>query len=159
MPAMIARERITLYVYALCEPTEGFVPRYVGISHNVTQRLSKHRSKDGLPQVYEWMRSIGYAPKVIILEVTEEPRIFFGRDKEAWWINYLEDQGHSLLNRTNAIAYTANYRAIRFGKTCAKYLKKSCYRLKVGKPAQMYFQVDADGFPVPGKHYLAPATR
>lgn len=154
---MIARTPVTLFVYALCEPGDEFCPRYVGISKDVGARLAKHKSPTGLPQVYEWMQSVEFRPRVHILETTVQPRCFFGRDVESWWIHHLTEQGHSLLNRTNPAADMRRYRAERFGKQCAKALRRACYQLKAGRPASMHFQVDASGFPVPGKHWQAPS--
>lgn len=63
-------------VYALCDPRVPTVPRYVGMSSNLTARLSKHRTRPNSFDAKRWIKGLaddGLPPCLIVLgEFTTE---------------------------------------------------------------------------------------
>jgi predicted GIY-YIG superfamily endonuclease len=59
---------MTVYVYALCEPSTGEI-RYVGKSRNPVQRLAGHLTSTG--RVGSWIATLESVPVVRVLEACE----------------------------------------------------------------------------------------
>lgn len=90
------------YIYALICPIEGKV-RYVGKTIGVKTRLYSHINNNRRDYNYckrKWMENVlnsNAYPTLSILEICNENT---WSDREKYWIKYLKEIGHSLLNIT-----------------------------------------------------------
>ncbi len=86
-----------VYIYSLCCPEDG-LPRYVGATINLKQRMSLHYSRSHSRPLRNWIRSLrglGLRPRVRVLAQVH-PGI--GPATEARWIDWYIRKGYPILN-------------------------------------------------------------
>lgn len=79
-----------IYIYALTDPREPLVVRYVGQSSNLGNRFATHY-RGGDPQTKAWVKDIirqGFAPTISLLEETDD---FNATNCERKWINHYRE--------------------------------------------------------------------
>jgi hypothetical protein len=95
----------TGYIYALAEPDTGEV-RYVGKTVQTpatrlkTHRVNAWRAAGGKAKdlyVYRWLRKIGVAPQLFVLETLREDQL---SEAEIYWIRFMRLAGARLTNLT-----------------------------------------------------------
>ena len=93
----------TYYIYALCEPNNDNVIRYIGASKMINQRYKNHiknKCETNLLKI-SWMNNIvnnNNFPNIIIIEKTDKQN---WQKREKYWIQYYKDLKYNLLNRVD----------------------------------------------------------
>jgi hypothetical protein len=99
--AVVLCDRIapTEVIYALIDPAEPKLVRYVGRTQDATHRYRAHCT-NGSDAVTEWARrvmDVGRMPAMVLLERCERNDV---EAREAYWIHHYRDQFMADLNRS-----------------------------------------------------------
>lgn len=87
------------YIYTLNSHIDNS-PLYVGVTRNISQRLSRHKAniKNFNTPIYRYYRSINTTPIIEILEVIECCNLREAQWQEDFWIEQFLWYGFKLLN-------------------------------------------------------------